>query len=99
MASNPQEFAESGVLFNPTDSYGRVYNRFYARQDSTTGPGWYVFGRNPEYGDSLIRLCARPDVKARRYRYHNGPARRGWATKRQAKAVADSLNAMAGLQP
>lgn len=55
-------------------------------------PGWFVFGRNPEYGGRLVQVVARPDVPERAYLYWNGKRRRGWWLKREAQAVADQLN-------
>jgi len=78
--------------FSNVDCRGRVFSNFYARKDHHTGPGWYIFGRNPEYGGRLIALCARPRVKARRYPYYNCAVRRGWHTKREAQSIADQLN-------
>lgn len=73
------------------DYAGRVFDRFYPRKDSSTGPGWYVFGRNPDYG-TLIKLCARPNVKPRWQANYSGPVREGWHTKREAEAIAKQLN-------
>ena len=70
-----------------------TFSEFFPRMASETGPGWYVFGRNRHfYGGDYIKLCARPDVRARRYRHYNGPVRRGWRTKAEAQEVADWLN-------
>lgn len=82
-----------GVLFEPVDYRGRVYDRFYAARDSHHGPGWFVWGRNPEYGDRLCKVVARPNVAPRRYKHWNGRVRRGWATKAEAYSVAARLNA------
>lgn len=80
------------INFTDTDHKGRTYDRFYANIAPFAGPGWYVWGRNPEYGDNLIRLCGRPDVAPRRHPHYNGPVRRGWHTKREAAAIATKLN-------
>lgn len=80
-------------MFCNVDSQGRVYDRFYPRRSIENGPGWFVFGRNPGYGDTLIRLCAQPDVKPRRTKYYNGKVQRGYVTRREAQQVADKLNA------
>lgn len=71
---------------------GDVFNCFYVRQDPSTGPGWYVFGRNEKYDGRYIMLCARPNVKERRHPYYNKLVRRGWHTKREANAIAKEMN-------
>lgn len=77
--------------FGP-DYRGRFFDRFHAHTDPAGGPGWYVFGRNPEYGDRMVKLVARPNVKPRKHPHYNGPVRRGWHLKRDAVAVAKYLN-------
>jgi hypothetical protein len=74
------------------DYRGRVFDRFYPARSPSDGPGWYVYGRNPEYGDNLVMLCARPDVKHRRHPHYNVQIRRGFHTRREAQQVADQLN-------
>lgn len=70
-----------------------TFAEFFPQRSPHTGPGWYVFGRNRHfYGGSYIKLCARPDVRARQYRHYNGPVRRGWYTKAEAQEIADWLN-------
>ena len=90
--------SRDGVEYATGPDYrGREYDRFHARPDYGLAPGWFVFGRNPEYGDNLVMLRARPDVKARQHPHFNGKVRRGWHTKREAQAIADAMNA--GVQP
>ena len=74
------------------DSRGRIFANFYPRRDPASGPGWYVFGRNPEYAGALIMLCARPDVKPRKHPHYNCLVRRGYHTKAEAAHVAAQLN-------
>jgi hypothetical protein len=81
-----------GVVIETVDYAGRVFDRFHARRDSSTGTGWYVFGRNPGYGDNLIKLCARPDVPCRRHPHYNNPVQRGFRTRAEAQIVADAMN-------
>lgn len=81
-----------GVLIELVDYKGRTYNRFHVRRDEGKAPGWFVWGRNPEYGDNLIHLCARPDVKLRAHPHYNYKVRRGWPTKKEAQAIADRMN-------
>ena len=81
------------TIFETTDYKGRVFDRFEARQAVGYAPGWLVYGRNPEYGDRLIKVCARPNVKPRKFKLWNGLVRRGWKTKREAQAVAEAMNA------
>lgn len=86
--------------FNNVNHEGYVFTDFEARQSKCDGPGWFVFGSNIEkYGihrasgkGYYIKLCARPDVKARAHPHYNGKVRRGWRTKREAQEVADWLN-------
>lgn len=84
--------APIGFEYSLVDYKGRSYADFYVRRAPASGPGWYVFGRNPEYGNTLIRLCARPAVKPRAHRHYNVSVRRGWRTRREAQAAADLLN-------
>lgn len=73
------------ICFDPGPDYrGRVYDRFHVRRDCSIYPGWFIFGRNPEYGDRLIKLCARPNRPARRYPKRNGLVYVGWRRKRDA---------------
>lgn len=83
-----------------TNWRGDKFADFYPAKDPSTGPGWYVFGRNCErYGahkdgkGAYIMLCARPDVAPRNHPHYNIKVRRGWHTRREAQAVADGLNA------
>ncbi len=82
----------NNVEFNDVDYKGRKFDRFYAVKSAHNGPGWYVYGRNSEYGDSLIHLCARPDVKPRVQKHYNVRVRRGWHTKHEAATIAHHLN-------
>jgi hypothetical protein len=84
---------EGTVEFSTIDYRDRVFSNFYIGQSPGTGPGWYIFGRNPEYGGRLVRLCGRPSVKARRHPHYNCQVRRGWLKKRDALAVLTSLPA------
>lgn len=81
------------VIVKTVDYRGRTFDGFYACKSATDGPGFYVFGGNAEYNGRLRMLCARPDVKPRRYKYYNGKVQRGWNTKREAQAIADNMNA------
>lgn len=80
-----------GVTFTDVDYQGRKFDRFYASR-SDLGPGWFVYGRNPGYGDRLISLCAWPDRPPRRHLHWNGKVRHGWRLRRDAQAIADRLN-------
>ena len=81
-----------GMESRTTDYKGRKFAEFYPARSSSDGPGWYVFGRNPEYDGRLICLCGRPAVAPRKHPHYNGPVRRGWFTKREAQYWADVLN-------
>jgi hypothetical protein len=83
-----------GVVIKTVDYKDRKYDRFYVARDPGFGPGWYVFGRNPEYGDHLVMNCARPDVKPRSHPHYNQRVQRGWLYKRDAQAIADQMNAL-----
>ena len=79
--------------FDPGPDYrGRMYAEFYVCRDATAGPGWYVLGRNPEYGGRLVKICARPNVSPRKHPHYSHRVRRGWHTMREAAAVAAWLN-------
>ena len=80
------------VLIETVDYKGRVFDRLEARRDPSSGPGWFVFGRNEGYGDMLVKLCARPDRPLRGHAHYNGKVRFGWRTKRDAQAIADRMN-------
>lgn len=80
------------IVLDDTDYKGRVFDQFHARQDSGTGPGWFIFGRNPEYGGKLVRLCGKPNRPRRRHVHYNGAVWHGWKTKRAA------LEALATIQ-
>lgn len=88
----PPAIASLGFEFSRSDYRGRSYADFYPRRSPASGPGWYVFGRSPEYGNTLIRLCARPAAKPRAHPRYNVMVRRGWRTRRAAQAAADLLN-------
>lgn len=76
------------VCFDPGPDYrGRLYDRFYVRRDVSIYPGWFIFGRNPEYGDRLIKLCGRPHEPKRRYRKRTCLVYVGWRYKREAAAA------------
>ena len=81
-----------GVIIHTTDYKSRTYDRFFVGTHAAYGPGYYVFGRNQDYGDSLITVCAQPDVAFRRHSHYNCRVRRGWKTKREAQSIADKLN-------
>lgn len=80
------------VEIEVVDYKGRVYDRFYVDKDPARGPGWFVFGMNPEYGDRLRMNCARPVGPRRKYKYYNGRVHRGWRLKREAQEIADRMN-------
>ena len=80
-------------IFDPgPDFKGRIYTNFYAAEVLGMAPGWFVLGCYEDYGGRLRKVCARPDVRPRKYKWWNGPVRRGWLTKKEAQAVADQLN-------
>lgn len=80
------------VRITTTNFRGGMFDRFFVRRDQGFGPGWYVFGRNPAYGDSYVKRCAQPDVKPRRHRHYNCRVMPGWERKRDAQRWADILN-------
>jgi hypothetical protein len=80
-----------GIKIQTSDYKGRVYSDFYPAQDSII-PGWIVMGKGEEYGGMLRMICARPDVKERRYKYINGKISRGFRTRREAQAIANAMN-------
>jgi hypothetical protein len=82
----------TGVQVKTVDYKGRTFSEFYPAKDSII-PGWIVMGKGEDYGGRLRMVCARPDVKARTYKYINGRVARGWHTRREAQKVADVMNA------
>jgi hypothetical protein len=95
-----RQFGRFGVEIETVNYSGHSFSDFEARQDTSRGPGWFVFGRNAEkYGTrtdgkgAYVMLCARPSVAPRRHQHYNGMVRRGWHTKREAQVVADAMNA------
>lgn len=92
-ARDPRTGTRLAFEYSIIDYRHRAYDRFYPRRSPSSGPGWCVFGRNRQYGDSLIRLCARPRVVPRAHPHYNVMVRRGWPTQRAAHAVAQWLNA------
>ena len=80
------------VVVTTVDYAGRSYDRFCVRRSPQDGPGWYVFGRNPEYNDSLVHLCARPNLPIRRHPHYSCKVARGWHLRSEAQAVADLMN-------
>lgn len=80
------------ALFRNVDYKGRIFDRFYVCKNACHGPGWYVFGRNPEYNDCLVTLVAQPVTKLRRHPHYNIRVQRGWHTRREALAYAHWLN-------
>ena len=91
-ARRPPAVASLDWEYSRRDYRGRLYSDFYPRRAPSSGPGWFVFGRSPEYGNTLIRLCARPAVEPRAHPHYNVMVRRGWRTRRAAQAAADLLN-------
>ena len=96
----PLEF-DPGPLINTTrekaifiniDHKGRVYHDFFPERKPEKGPGWYVYGRNPDYYNGIIKVCCWPLVKPRAHPHYNGRIERGWHRKRDAKAIAAFLN-------
>lgn len=75
------------------DCMGRMFEGpYYVAEWRGVAPGWFVWGRHPDYGGRLRKVVARPDVKARRYKHWDGPRERGWWTKWEAQQVADLMN-------
>lgn len=83
---------ECGCESTRHDYKGRMFAEFYVSRSAQDGPGWYVFGRNPEYGGHLVMLCGRPAVAPRKHPKYNGPVRRGWSTRAKAQYWADQMN-------
>lgn len=80
------------IIIEGPDYVGRSYWGAYFLRENEDGPGWYIY----QYSDSdrwLYRLAARPDVKPRRCPLWNIPTRRGWRTKREARAILRLLEA------
>ena len=77
------------VKIQVTDYRGRIYGAFHARANPW-GRGFVVYGRGfgPDtYSGSIVMVCATPAKPSRR-----GISRRGFATKREAQALAGLMN-------
>jgi hypothetical protein len=98
-APGPFQTIGEDIEVQTLNYHGFTFADFYASRDDHMAPGWFVFGRDstkygkmPDGRGAYIMLCARPAVKPRHSRNYNGQVRRGWATKREADAVAAELN-------
>lgn len=49
------------LLFEPCDTSGLRFDNFMVKE-SVTNPGWFIYGRHPEYGLSYIMICGRPNL-------------------------------------
>lgn len=74
---------------------GTLFNDFEVRRDSASGPGWFIFGRDPKkYGTfpdgrgRYVMLCGYRVRKG--HRNYNGAVRHGWRTAREAKAMLEA---------
>jgi hypothetical protein len=81
------------------DHRGRVYRGFYAARRRSDGPGWRVYGTCLPgigyacYGGAVTALIAEPQGgPIRRWPGWNIRIRAGWRARRDAQAVADTLN-------
>lgn len=95
----PFQTVSESIDLVTTNYDGHAFDDFFVSRDTSSAPGWFVFGRNSEkYGrrddgkGAYIMLCARPDVPPRRHQHYNGPVQRGWPRKADAQAIADHLN-------
>ena len=78
--------------FDATGYDGTQFGDLHVRRDSSSGPGWFIFGRDArkygvnEKGEGVyVLLCG---YRFRRHHVHyNGPVRHGWRTKRDALAA------------
>lgn len=82
--------ASEAIVFEPTDWRDWSYtDELMVRQDSATGPGWFIIGRNAErFGGRHTKLVAWPDRPLRKHPHYSGKVRFGWPRKRDAEAVA-----------
>lgn len=98
-------FRHTGLHLHYADYKGRVYTRFEAGQDPSTGPGWFIWGRHAtEYADSsgtsrLIAVCGWPESPLRCFKNRNGLARSGWGSKARAQDICGILNQGYTCQP
>lgn len=75
------------------DYRGRLFEGpYYVDKWHGVAPGYFVFGRHPDYGGQLRKVVAYPDLKPRKYKYWTIPVSRGWLTKKEAQQVADRMN-------
>ena len=78
-----------GMNFSREGYDGTMFRDFYVHKDASAGPGWFIFGRDVhKYGvddtgtGRYVMLCGY--VRRGKTRNHNGEARIGWRTKREA---------------
>jgi len=90
---------DSRFEFSCRDYRNRVFSGFYLARAPTRGPGWYIWGRNPEYGGRLVRLCGWPDVRPRKHPHYNIRVRRGWLRRSEAQQVLDHVLAQISTPP
>lgn len=77
---------------------GNKFYDFHVRKDSSSGPGWFIYGRNsnkygtlPDGKGAYVMLCGYQ--RRGRHRSYNTEVRIGWRTKKDAEnALADYLD-------
>lgn len=84
------------MTFDTIGYDGTVFRDFYVRRDPSSGPGWFIFGRDPnKYGvdeqgrGRYIKLCGWRTV--RRHPHYNVPVRHGWRRKADAAVALANL--------
>jgi hypothetical protein len=88
--------AQYGAEIKTLDYMGRVFGAFHARRNPW-GRGFVVYGRGfgaNTYSATLVTVCARPAAPRRAAK-----AWRGFATKREAQSLADSMNQASAPSP
>lgn len=79
------------ISFSDVDGLGRRFSNFFVSKDPVKGPGWFILGRNEEYGGRLVRNCGFPHRKPRKHVHYNGKVQMGWRTKKEALAALEEV--------
>lgn len=73
------------IIFEPVDSRGRKFHNFHVRKDAAR-KGWFIFGRNEQYGGTLVKMVAWPQRKLKQYQFP-----KGFDTKNLAEMACNEL--------
>lgn len=96
----PKWKTETPTEYSMTDTRNGIERsfteEFFVDRSPAEGPGWYVFGREP---NRVIKIVARPDVPRRHHPHYNVAVRRGWHRKYEALEIVAILNRKYNKEP